>query len=282
MKKFSFFTRLKQNQIFDSIYCFVKKIFDDDIFGLTAELTFYLTTSFFPFLILLLALISITPLSAEETLFKLLSNLPNEVYTIVVYMLTGVERSTIIIALSGILSFWSISGAVSTINKALNRMYRTKETRHFIFIRTIGFIFAILLAVLIILTFFLIIMGNVIGMAISRFFPSFNILWHVLRLGIAYVLLYISLSFIYKILPNKKLNFKSITIGALFTAVLWSASSVVFSFYVDNFSKYHIIYGGLAGIIVLISWLYMSSAMLLIGGEINAAIFLNKENKKTD
>ena len=279
MKKFNFLNKLKQNKIFNIIYCFVKKIFNDDIFGLTAELTFYLTTSFFPFLILLLALISITPLSAEETLFKLLSNLPNEVYTIVVYILTGVERSTVIIAISGILSIWSISGAVSTINKALNRMYQTEESRHFIIIRSIGFVFAILLAVLIILTFFLIIMGNVIGMAISRFFPSFNLLWHVLRLCIAYIVLYISLSFIYKILPNKKLNFKSITVGSLFTAILWGASSVVFSFYVDNFSKYHIIYGGLAGIIVLISWLYMSSAMLLIGGEINATIYL--KNKKT-
>lgn len=256
------------------ISSFVKKLSDDDIFGLTAELTFYLTMSFFPFMILLLALISITPLSLEETLFSLLSNLSKEIYDIVYYILTGVERSTTIIITSGVVAIWSISRAIATINKALNRMYETDESRSFIIIRVIGFVFAILLALIIILTFFLLIMGNLIGVAILKFFPSFNILWHTLRLIMICVIILIFLSIIYKVLPNKSLKFNSVKYGAVFTSVLWVGSSTSFSFYIDNFANYHILYGSLAGIVVLITWLYICSIMLLLGGEINSIIYL--------
>lgn len=266
------------NKRFKNIIYMINKLNDDDIFGLSAELTFYLIMAFFPFVILLLALISITPLSAEETLFRLLSNLPNQVYDIVIYILTGIERSTVIIAVSGVIALWSVSCAVSTIIKALNRMYKTHEKRNFIIIRCIGFLFAILLAIIIILTFFLLILGNVVGMAISNFFPSFQTIWDLLRLIIVYSVLIVAFAMIYKILPDKKIKFKKVVLGALFTTFIWGGASLIFSFYADNFSQYHIIYGSLAGIVLLISWLYMSSFILMLGGEINSLIYINDKN----
>ncbi len=253
------------------------KLFGDDIFGMSAELTFYLTMSFFPFVILLLALISITPLSAEETLFPLLSVLPSEVYKIVVYVLTGVERSTSIIVTSSIIAMWSVSGAASTINKSLNKMYKTSESRNRIVIRSIGFIFTILFACTIISTFALLVLGNLIGNAIMRFWPSFHFIWNVLRIVIAYSALMVAFAVIYKVLPNKDLKFRTVAIGAIFSTILWSVASMIFSFYVDNFSSYHIIYGSLTGMIALISWLYMSSFILLTGGELNSMIYLHSQ-----
>lgn len=248
----------------------IKKILDDDIFGLSAELTFYLTMSFFPFLILLLALISVTPLTAEDTLFKLLSTLPREVYDVAMYMLTGVSRSTPIIIASGVVALWSVSCAIKTINKALNRMYKVAESRSFVLIRSLGFLFALLLAVIIILTFFLLILGNVIGLAITRLLPSFQGIWQILRWLIVLFAVFFSFSSIYKILPNKALKYKSVIFGAIFSTFVWIIASTFFSFYADNFSNYHILYGSLAGIVVLISWLYMTSIIIFIGGEINS------------
>ncbi len=262
---------------FKKFFNILNKFWGDDVFGLSAELTFYLTASFFPFVILLLALISITPLSAEDTLFKLLAALPREVYEVVIYVLTGVNRSTGIIITSSVIALWSVSCAASTINKALNRMYKTVESRNFIVIRSIGFLFAILLAVTIVLTFLLIVFGNLIGMAIMRFLPSFYVVWHALRLIITYLIVITAFATIYKILPNEHLSYKNVIWGSLFTTFLWGCASLLFSFYVDNFSKYHIIYGGLAGILVLMTWLYMSSFIFMTGGEINAIIHLNKK-----
>lgn len=259
---------------FKKIARIVNKFFDDDVFGLSAELTFYLTASFFPFIILLLALISITPLSAEDTLFRLLSALPREVYNVVIYVLTGVNRSSGIIAISGVIALWSISCAASTINKALNRMYKTLESRNFIIIRSIGFLFAILLAITMVLTFILLVLGNLIGVAIMKFAESFYLIWHALRLAIVYLVALVAFATIYKILPNKALTYKNVIWGSLFATFMCGSASLLFSFYVDNFANYHIIYGSLAGIMVLMTWLYMSSVILLSGGEINSIIYL--------
>lgn len=270
-------TYIESRPFLNKSFEIIKKVLDDDIFGLSAELTFYLIMSFFPFLILLLALISVTPLTAEDTLFKLLSTLPKEVYDVAMYMLTGVSRSAPIIAASGAVALWSVSCAVKTINKALNRMYKTRESRSIVLIRSIGFLFALLLAVIIISTFFLLILGNVIGMAISRFFPTFRSIWQILRWLIVFFSMFFSFSSIYKILPNKALKYSSVIWGAIFSTFVWVIASTCFSFYADNFSNYHILYGSLAGIVVLISWLYMTSIILFIGGEINSIHHIAKE-----
>lgn len=254
------------------------KFLDDDIFGLSAELTFYLTMSFFPFVILLLTVISITPLSAEDTLYELLSALPKDAYNVVRFVISGVEKSALIILTSGFVGGWSISCAVSTISKALNRMYRIDENRNVLVIRGLGVIFAVLLAMTIILTFFLLVLGNIIGISIVKFVPSFSIIWSMLRFLIVYFVLIIVFSAIYTILPNKKIKYREAVFGALFTTFTWGGASMIFAFYVENFSKYHIVYGSLNGIIVLMMWLYMTSIIVMLGGELNSIIY-NKKNK---
>jgi len=252
------------------------KFLEDDIWGLAAELTFYLITSFFPFAILLLSLFSITPLSAEETLFKLFSALPKDVYDTIISMLTGIEINLTIVILSGVIALWSMSGAISTINKGLNRMYRTKESRNQLIIRSIGVLFSFLLAITIVLTFSMLILGNLIGALLLRFFPSVNLLWDLLRIIFMFFVMFCVFAAIYKILPDKNLKFKNVLIGSLFTTLLWSSSSLIFSFYIDNFSHHHIIYGSLAGIVVLVTWLYMTSFIILTGGEINSILYHKK------
>lgn len=263
---------------FKKIAKIIIKVLDDDIFGLSAELTFYLITSFFPFAILLLSLFSITPLSAEETLFTLFSALPRDVYDTVINLLTGINISLPIVIFSSIIALWSMSGAISTINKGLNRMHRAKESRNQIIIRSIGMVFAFLLAITIVLAFSTLILGNVIGSVLQRFFPTFNLLWDLLRIIFMFFVIFSVFASIYKILPNKKLKFKAVFPGAFFTTIFWCSGSLLFSFYVDNFSMHHIIYGSLAGIVVLVTWLYMTSFIILTGGQINSIFFLNKNN----
>lgn len=260
----------------------VLKFLNDDVPGLTAELTFYLITSFFPFAILLLSLISITPLSAEDTIYQLFSALPQDVYDIIFNFLTGITISPPIVIFSTLLAMWSLSGAVSTISKALNRMYGAKETRNQFIIRSIGALFAFLLALTIVLAFSTLILGNIIGVLISRFFPSFNVLWHFLRIVFMFFVMFCVFASLYKILPDKKLRFKNVFIGAISTTLLWSGASIVFSFYIDNFSKHHIIYGSIAGVLVLVTWLYMSSFIILSGGEINALIHHKMRSTKSN
>ena len=60
--------------------------------------------------------------------------------------------------------------------------------------------------------------------------------------------------------------------GAAVAVVLWLAASAAFSLYVSHFSHYHETYGALAGVAILLLWLYLSSFIALLGAEINSEI----------
>lgn len=65
--------------------------------------------------------------------------------------------------------------------------------------------------------------------------------------------------------------------GAVFVTLGWITVSLAFSFYVNNFANYSRIYGSLATIFVLMTWLYISSIIIIIGGEINSVLGIRKD-----
>ena len=151
----------------------IHKYNEDDIFGKTAELTFYMMMTFFPFVILMLASFSAITAKAEEIITDSLSSFPQQAREIILYLLTEIDKNPIVIATCGILSVWSISCAVDSICKSLNKMYNIKETRGFFKVRFIGIIFAVLLMSAIILTFTFLVYGNTTVYTISKIFPTF-------------------------------------------------------------------------------------------------------------
>jgi membrane protein len=80
-------------------------------------------------------------------------------------------------------------------------------------------------------------------------------------------------SLFYYLGPNRDSpTWRWVSAGGVIGAVLWIVASLLFGFYVANFNNYGKTYGPLAGVIVLILWLYLSSLAVLIGGELNAEL----------
>ena len=81
---------------------------------------------------------------------------------------------------------------------------------------------------------------------------------------------------LYKFSPcvekRKNIRLKNTLPGAIFTTIGWIITSSCFSYYVSNFGKYSTTYGSVGGVIVLLVWLYISSIIIILGGEVNAAI----------
>lgn len=256
------------------------KFFDDDVPGLAAELTFYLITAFFPFLILLLAILAFTPLTAEETLFQLLHNLPEQTYQIVIDMLTSVTRSLPIVLIAALIALWSMSSAIGTIAKAINRFYHIRENRHFVKVRLMAMVFAFLIALAIVLSFALLVFGSLIGQAVTKFFPQGGAVWNTVRFATVLTLIALLFGTLYRYMPNKRLKFRLIVPGALFSSAAWVTASLLFAFYVNNIARYHILYGSLAGVVILVTWLYMTSYIILLGGGLNAVLYLRQKDKQ--
>jgi membrane protein len=76
----------------------------------------------------------------------------------------------------------------------------------------------------------------------------------------------------YKSLPSRKIKFIDQIPGAVITSAGWVSFSILFSFFVDNFSNYANIYGSLTAIIVLMLWMYICMYIMFIGAELNCIL----------
>ncbi|MDY5627380.1 MAG: YihY/virulence factor BrkB family protein [Clostridia bacterium] len=248
----------------------VKSFLDDDVPSMAAQLAFYINTAFFPFVIFLFIIISSTPILDESALYDLIAFLPNQTSTIVLDGLRQVTASKSLAIITGGVSMWSMSNAVATVSRALNKFYDVKENRNILYIRLLGIIFALLILVTIILNFVLLVGGTLIGTVMIKYLPQYYALWHILRFIVPFVLMIVLFASMYKVMPCVDISFKHSLCGAFFTACSWIVFSSVFSYYVNNFSSYDIIYGSIAGIVVLFTWIFVTAYIILIGGEINS------------
>ena len=169
------------------------------------------------------------------------------------------------------------------LTKALNRSYFTEETRSFIVARGMSIVFTIMLIAVFIVALVLPIFGQQIGVVAFSFFGmenDFLNLWSHLRWIIPPVLIFLVFSIVYWIVPNLKVQLKSVLPGALFATVGWIVTSLGFSYYVSSFGNYSKTYGSIGTIIVLMMWLYFSAIILMLGGQLNAVMTERAEAKK--
>ena len=102
--------------------------------------------------------------------------------------------------------------------------------------------------------------------------PSTRVLWAVVQIPIAIGLLVTIAALSYYFLPNQRQNKKQVFVGAIFTTIAWTLVTLGFRAYVANFANYNATYGAIGGVIVLLTWMYFSMLVFLIGGEINSEL----------
>ena len=73
---------------------------------------------------------------------------------------------------------------------------------------------------------------------------------------------------LYKIVPNKKVSFKSAAQAACFSSILWEVAKQLFGWYVLHIGRFSMVYGSLSTLAIFFLWIYYSSAILLLGGEV--------------
>lgn len=142
-------------------------------------------------------------------------------------------------------------------------------------------VFTIVLLLVIALTLILSILGQRIVEIIIGWFPAavtMNIsgflleTWHYLRFVLAGVIMLLTLGTLYVLPQDEWQSFRKIFPGTIIALAGWLTVSIVFSYYVNNFANYSVIYGTLGAVIALLSWLYMSAIILILGAEFNAAL----------
>ncbi|MEO1261769.1 MAG: YihY/virulence factor BrkB family protein [Bacteroidota bacterium] len=149
--------------------------------------------------------------------------------------------------------------------------------------RMVAIMLTVLLAVMLVASIVLIVLGNTIitwlydVVRISRFAGTSI---EVFRWFVTIGLFYFSIALIYRIGAALHQKFKWLTPGATLATILSIVTSLAFSFYVEAFNTYNKIYGSIGTIMVLMLWIQLNCFILLVGFELNASIAVNRDLKE--
>ncbi|MBR6722540.1 YihY/virulence factor BrkB family protein [bacterium] len=263
----------------------VKSIIKNDFYGMAAEMGFMLVVGIFPFMLFLMALFGwMGNRSYLDSILRVLSNImPHQAMNLLKSVIeeTMIFNHGTLIAVIGIITTLVLStNGVAVILKGLNRAYKVEETRSFIYTRILSFLMVFVNILVLFLTINIIIFGKVIIMFLVAHFglsKGMAITILTLRWPVAFLALYLMAFLSYYILPdlrgNEAFKRKSALPGTIFFTTFWLLGSWGFSVYVNNLSTYNYVYGTIGAFFILMIWLYYTSILLLIGGEINSQVY---------
>jgi len=241
---------------------------------LAAQTSFYVILAFFPFVAFILTLIHETNL--DDTLFmQALSRfLPSSAYVLTLQVLESAQaHKSLFISIGGVAaSLWPFTKAVQSLIVSINTVYGIDEGN---LLKRIGFslLLTITFVLMIILSTILLLFGHYLGKIIFEYLGSpeaFIRFWDYLRYEFSVLILLVIFIILYKTIPRKKLRIGEVFPGAALATILWLMLSSAFSFFMNRFFRFATIYGGIAGIILLIIWLYWAMNIILIGAVVNA------------
>lgn len=285
---------IKNNKCIRVLVKIVKSIIKNDFYGMAAEMGFMLVVGIFPFMLFLMAIFGwMGNRSYLDSILRVLANImPNQAMNLLRSVLeeTMIFNHGTLIAVIGIITAIVLStNGVAVVLKGLNRAYKVEETRSFIYTRILSFLMVFVNVLVLFLTINVIIFGKIIIMFLVAHFnmsKGVAITILTLRWPISFLALYLMSFLSYYILPdlrgNEAFKRKSALPGTIFFTTFWLVGSWGFSIYVNNLSTYNLVYGTIGAFFILMLWLYYTSILLLIGGEINSRVYNQLTHKSVE
>lgn len=239
--------------------------------------------AFFGFLALFPALIALTlvyglaadPATIAGQLDALGGSLPQEARVLIedqLRQLTSAPAQGLGwgLALSLVIALWSASGGIGNLVTAINIAYDEERRRGFVAEKLLALGLTVGAVV-----FMVVMMTMVAGLPIVLEWVGLTGGWRwlaeILRWLVLAVLIMVALAVLYRVAPDRNApKFRWVSVGAMAATVLFLLGSAGFSLYVTWFGNYARTYGALAGVVVMLLWLWLTSYAVLLGAEINA------------
>lgn len=250
---------------------------EDNVGLMAAGVAFYFFLALFPALIAMITIYGLvtSPEQLQSQIDGLTSALPQDAASLITEQMQSIATPDgggltvgLVVSLLGVL--WAASGGMMGLIKGINAAYDESETRNFVVKRglaillTLGGILFFALAVGLVAVLPAVLDSLGLG-SVGRVLAS------VLRWPLLAVLMVAALAVVYRLAPDRddpRLRWASW--GAVVATVLWLIGSALFSFYVSNAGSYNETYGALAGVIILLLWLFLTAFVILIGAELNS------------
>lgn len=246
-------------------------------FGEAAQIAYWAVLSLFPFVMFLLSIVGFLPLEGLDaeltaTLYRTLPQDAARILDETVHEVLGKQRGgLLLITLAG--SLWTASGGLGALVRGLNRAFGVRETRPYWKVKLLAFSSTLVIALLALVALIGLLVGPTVGhrlwgwIGIEAFVLE---VWSYLRFVVAFIALTLVVSLVYFVLPNVRRRYRPLTIGSVVAMVLWVVAALAFNSYLRSFGSFTRTYGALGTAVVLLTYLYWSGFIFLLGGEIDA------------
>ena len=249
-----------------------------------AELAYFLILSFFPLLICLNAFIVLLPVDLEAVLAAAAPLLPKAAYDIlgeyVGYITTN--QSPGLLAAGIFMTLFFASAAFRALMNIMEEIYSRKGYRGFRQI-VASVLFALLLLVTIFLSLVVLLTGGWLFQVVERLLHlDAGVLpwdWQWMRFLLLFLLVFLFVLLVYRVAAPRGKPRPPVMTGAFLAAVALSVFSILFSWFIGLSSRYSLVYGSLASIIILLVWLYLCGNILILGNVFNCVWYKHKKLK---
>ena len=243
-----------------------------------SSIAYYALLSLFPFFLLVFAILgSVTANAADRAsiLGFVLHYFPRQ-FEFVTTQLDALQQARVRLGIAGsLLMIWAAMGVFGAITSAINHAWGVEKQPSYFKHKLIAFIMLVaasllLLGGLLLVSAINVIEANWFATVLARA-PALEILKHLAIRWASTVVFILVVGLIFYFVPNAKVRFRDVWVGAVLTGLLWRGALFAFSWYVRDMSRFSHIHGSIAAVVVFLVWVYTTAVLLLFGAEVTAA-----------
>jgi membrane protein len=253
----------------------------DNLGDWAAALTYYGILALFPALLALISILGLIGQSATQPLIDNLSGVaPGPAKDIVTSALENLQKSQ---GAAGVLfivglatALWSASGYVAAFMRAANAIYDVGEGRPIWKTLPTRLLTTVVVVLMVAVVAIAVTVTGPLAQQVGKLLGVGGVAvtaWDIAKWPVVLAFVVAIFAVLYWATPNvKHPRFRWISPGAVVGVVVWLLASAAFAFYVASFSNYNKTYGALGGVIVFLTWLWISNIAILLGAEFNAEV----------
>jgi membrane protein len=256
-----------------------KEIWADDLLNLAAQQAYYFFFALFPALLTFISIASFFPIEnlVGEVVAVLGRFAPPDALKIITEQIKQISQSGHggVLTFAFLLTIWSSSGAMVSIITTLNAAYDITEGRPLWKVRLIAMALTLGMAFFILVSIALVLVGPTLGEQLAirlHMGAAFKWAWWIIQWPVVFALVATGIGLVYYFAPDAEQEWIWITPGSVVATILWVVVSLGLKMYITYVGNFNETYGTLGGIIVLLTWFYLSGLAILTGAELNAEL----------
>jgi membrane protein len=254
------------------------EFYNSDNLTFASSIAYYTLLSLFPFFLLAFSVLgSVTsdPSDRASILEFVLHYFPRQ-FPFVTEQLDAMQQNTVRLGIAGtLLMIWAAMGVFGAITSAVNHAWGVEKQPSYLKHKLISFVMLVAASLLLLAGLLLVSAMNVVE---ARWFavvaarvPQLSVLHHIVVRWTSTVVFIFVVGLIFYFVPNAKVRFRDVWVGAVVTGLLWRGALAGFSWYVHDMARFSRLHGSIAFVVVFLVWIYISAVLLLYGVEVTAA-----------